>query len=155
MARQPVISFASIMYYFEDKKLIIKGESSFNSGHIQQTQFDKELGILRAEVLTGMQKRRYKVEVYTNFNQIIKSTCNCPQGLNLCHHMCAVACFGLYSISVTDLSCSCSVKKDIGELVETAEELFPLSTQMAIQEEVIEQHLDSFYKFKKNLDLLV
>ncbi|KAK5643912.1 hypothetical protein RI129_007757 [Pyrocoelia pectoralis] len=138
------------MHFFEDKKLITKGENSFNSGHVRQAQFDKELGILRAEVLASMKKKTYKVEVYTNLNGIIKSTCNCPRGLDICHHMCAVAFFGHYNISVTDLSCSWSVKKDTGELVQTAEELFPPSTQMAsfkaIQEAVTEQHLNSFYK---------
>ncbi|KAK4887422.1 hypothetical protein RN001_003693 [Aquatica leii] len=147
MARNPVISFACILSYFDEKKLIAKGENAFNSGHVQQVQFDKELGILR--VLASTKKKTYKVEVSIGSNEITKCTCDCPRGLDICHHMCALAFFGLYNISVTDLACSWRVHKQKNDYVQTAEELIPLSNEMAnykaIKEDVSSEQINTFY----------
>ncbi|KAK4885556.1 hypothetical protein RN001_001827 [Aquatica leii] len=126
MSKKLVLSVASIVSYFEATRLISKGENSYCSGHVQKPVFDASLGIIAAEVLASMRNKSYKVELNINDGSIVKSTCQCPRGLDQCHHMCAVAFFIHYNISSTDKTCSWTALKAKSDIGSTAEEQFPL-----------------------------
>lgn len=63
MARQPLLPMSSIFVYFDDKKLIEKGENSIKSGFIHNMMYDDDVKIIRGNVHVSMKRKLYKVEV--------------------------------------------------------------------------------------------
>lgn len=54
---------SAIFTYFEEKKLIEKGENSVSSGYVHRMLYDNELLVVRGEVQASMKRKTYAVEV--------------------------------------------------------------------------------------------
>ncbi|XP_031329694.1 uncharacterized protein LOC116160599 [Photinus pyralis] len=149
MSRKPILSLATIFTYFEEKRTIQKAENALNSGNVQKVQFMQEISTVKGEVLASMKKQVYKVELIITKDGIESSTCTCPRGLYLCHHMAAVALFVHYNISITDTACSW-VKSAQESTNKTVTDLFPKPSTsrdyVAVAEEISDQAVQTLYE---------
>ncbi|KAK4882472.1 hypothetical protein RN001_005791 [Aquatica leii] len=78
-----------------------------------------------------MKKKSYRVEISIFDGQIMSSSCDCPRGLDTCHHMCAIAFFVHYNVSITDLACS---------------GMFNILNFKPISNDIEEIHITAFYE---------
>ncbi|KAM7436128.1 hypothetical protein ABFA07_014037 [Porites harrisoni] len=120
------LSIASLLSFFSDeKKSIKKGENHFNSDHVEA--FSYQQGVLRGEVHASMKKKVYKVTIYLDDQQEIKSTeCECPRGAFKCSHAAALFIHGIHNLSRTDVECQWRKRKSTTTLSNQAvSELFP------------------------------
>ncbi|KAF5283116.1 hypothetical protein FQA39_LY17423 [Lamprigera yunnana] len=106
-----VVPISSITAYFTEPRIIKKAENALASGHISKLEFDDELGCIRGDVQASMKNKVYRVEILLKTTEIEKCPCNCPRGLDICHHMAALALFAHYNLSITDKACSWLKKK--------------------------------------------
>ncbi|XP_067039593.1 uncharacterized protein [Acropora muricata] len=120
------LSIASLLSFFlEEKKSIKKGENDFNSDHIQA--FTYQQGVLRGEVHASMKQKVYKVTIYLDEEQEIKSTeCECPRGAFKCSHAAALFIHGIHNLSRTDVECQWRKRKANTSLsTQAVTEMFP------------------------------
>ncbi|KAM7452193.1 hypothetical protein ABFA07_000377 [Porites harrisoni] len=120
------LSIASLLSFFSDeKKSIKKGENHFNSDHVEA--FSYQQGVLRGEVHASMKKKVYKVTIYLDDQQEIKSTeCECPRGAFKCSYAAALFIHGIHNLSRTDVECQWRKRKSTTTLSNQAvSELFP------------------------------
>lgn len=120
------LSIASLLSFFSDeKKSIKKGENHFHSDHVEA--FNYQQGVLRGEVHASMKKKVYKVTIYLDEQQEIKSTeCECPRGAFKCSHAAALFIHGIHNLSRTDVECQWRKRKATTTLSNQAvSELFP------------------------------
>ncbi|XP_067047822.1 uncharacterized protein [Acropora muricata] len=105
------LSIASLLSFFlEEKKSIKKGENDFKSDHIEA--FIYQQGVLRGEVHASMKQKVYKVTIYLDEEQEIKSTeCECPRGAFKCSHAAALFIHGIHNLSRTDVECQWRKRK--------------------------------------------
>lgn len=123
-----VIPISSITAYFTEPRIIKKAENALASGHVSKLEFDDDLGCIRGDVQASMKNKVYRVEILLKSTEIEKCSCNCPRGLDVCHHMAALALFAHYNLSITDKACSWLRKKSVDEAV-TANMCFPISKE--------------------------
>ncbi|KAF5306070.1 hypothetical protein FQA39_LY09048 [Lamprigera yunnana] len=105
-----VVLISSITAYFTEATIIQKAENALASGHVSKLEFDK-LGCIRGDVQASMKNKVYRVEILLKTTEIEKCSCKCPRGLDICHHMVALALFAHYNLSITDKACSWLKKK--------------------------------------------
>ncbi|KAF5293702.1 hypothetical protein FQA39_LY03187 [Lamprigera yunnana] len=104
-----VVPISSITVYFTEPRIIKKAENALASGHVSKLEFDDELGCIRRDVQANMKNKVYRVEILLKTTEIEKCSCNCPIGVDICHHMAALALFA--HLSITDKACSWLKKK--------------------------------------------
>ncbi|XP_044169920.1 uncharacterized protein LOC122953987 [Acropora millepora] len=123
MATLSIVSLLS--FFLEEKKSIKKGENDFKSDHIEA--FTYQQGVLRGEVHASMKQKVYKVTIYLDEEQEIKSTeCECPRGAFKCNHAAALFIHGIHNLSRTDVECQWRKRKANTSLsTQAVTEMFP------------------------------
>ncbi|XP_068750955.1 uncharacterized protein [Montipora capricornis] len=124
------LSIASLISFFrEEQKSIKKGENHYKSGHVES--FTYSHGILRGDVHASMRNKVYKVAVYLNSENAIRSSeCECPRGKFKCSHAAALFIHGIYNLSRTDVECNWKKRKASTPLSwQAVEEMFPPTKQ--------------------------
>ncbi|KAF5286274.1 hypothetical protein FQA39_LY16338 [Lamprigera yunnana] len=113
MSSKHVLPLRTILHFFREEKIISRGENAVESNHVQDMKFDKEILSIHGNVHASMRDRIYKVKLLLDSDYEIKeASCNCPRGQLMCHHMAALAIYGYQNISVIDVACSWSAKKN-------------------------------------------
>ncbi|XP_020892954.1 uncharacterized protein LOC110232169, partial [Exaiptasia diaphana] len=111
-------------FFSEEHKSISRGENHYKSGHIEC--FSYADGVIRGQVHASMKSKVYKVTIYLDEKDCIKSTdCECPRGAFKCSHAAALFIHGIHNVSRTDVECSWKKKKVTDKTPDSATELFP------------------------------
>lgn len=71
--------------------------------------------------------------------------CDCPRGLDICHHVASFALHCMYNVSATDLPCQWNKSKTYtSSTVETIDDLYPSTPFRATQKALTEEDVSSF-----------
>ncbi|XP_031549225.1 uncharacterized protein LOC116286787 [Actinia tenebrosa] len=121
------LSIASLSSFFvEEQKSISRGENHYQSAHVESFSYDQ--GVLRGEVKASMKNKVYKVTIYLDENNKIRSSqCECPRGEYKCSHAAALFIHGIHNLSRTDVECSWRKKKTDNTSPLSVIEMFPPS----------------------------
>lgn len=57
------LTISSIISYFEDKRILSRGENAYISGHVKNVIYDNSLQIVRGSIEASMKNKNYKIEV--------------------------------------------------------------------------------------------
>ncbi|KAJ8930091.1 hypothetical protein NQ314_017153 [Rhamnusium bicolor] len=148
MAGESIISMSAIFEYFKDSRVIRRGENSVKSRFIQNVVYDDDLHMIRGGVHASMKQKIYNVEIFLSSDgDIQKASCNCPKGLDVCHHMASLAIFAHKNLSVTDAACKWSkVKPSQEDTILTAEMCFASSSHpfFPLLKEISEESVEQF-----------
>ncbi|KAJ8969943.1 hypothetical protein NQ314_001513 [Rhamnusium bicolor] len=148
MAGESIISMSAIFEYFKDSRVIRRGENSVKSRFIQNVVYDDDLHMIRGGVHASMKQKIYNVEIFlSSEGDIQKASCNCPKGLDVCHHMASLAIFAHKNLSVTDAACKWSkVKPSQEDTILTAEMCFASSSHpfFPLLKEISEESVEQF-----------
>ncbi|KAF5304194.1 hypothetical protein FQR65_LT18888 [Abscondita terminalis] len=144
---RPSTSYSSLAEEIDETLVKSFYEELLLCGPTSKVHFDDDIGYIKGEIQASMKNKFYKVEIFLKENDIERCTCNCPRGLDECHHMVALALFSHYNISPTDKACTWLKKKGTEEVL-TAEKCFPRpsTSYSSLAEEIDETLVKSFYE---------
>lgn len=111
-------------FFSEERKSICKGENHYKSDHVES--FFYNAGAIRGQVHASMKEKSYKVTIYLDEKNEIRSTeGECPKGAYKCSHAAALFIYGIHNLSRTDVECSWKKKKKADKTPDSVEEMFP------------------------------
>ncbi|XP_062611457.1 uncharacterized protein LOC134273283 [Saccostrea cucullata] len=117
--------------YTADKpKLMRKSDNAVTSEHVLKFLFDKETNTLQVVVQESMRNTSYKVTAtLADSYAVCASSCECPLGKFVCHHVATALFYGYKCVSKTDVKCGWlkNPKTSIKRNTKTMDELFPAS----------------------------
>ncbi|KAK4882534.1 hypothetical protein RN001_005853 [Aquatica leii] len=154
------IKFHFIAKYFKnDEKQLSCGENAYTSGHIKSMQFNVDIQpAYLKDVKASMKKRIYKVEAYIHLTEgIISTSCTCPRGQAICHHMAALLYYAHDNISSTDKAREwgpTQSKKGDAENTLSIDQLYPRVEFTAMVEEMENSKIETFRRRLGNTNVV-
>ncbi|KAJ8963998.1 hypothetical protein NQ314_005210 [Rhamnusium bicolor] len=125
-----------------------KGNTQLEKEVDNNQQFSRSLNIRIFGIPQESEKEDTKKIIFlSSEGDIQKASCNCPKGLDVCHHMASLAIFAHKNLSVTDAACKWSeVKPSQEDTILTAEMCFASSSHpfFPLLKEISEESVEQF-----------